>query len=221
MARKLSVDSAVFLAGFTAILYTWSTAHYNGFLWMLRLDTNMMERSFHQVIYSGLLISFVPALLVLVAMAFILYMYSHAILPIYIDWIRSSVGSKRRAIKFRRFWFGKRNSPPIELRAKMLFADLAVMALFGAIYIATLAYFEHKGREKAKSLIENHFSGKNKPSQLVKVTINKRELDLLFVGCGSRNCAGIEEASNIVFYYASSSGYSFVHQGTNVAKVSN
>ena len=76
MTRRLRLDSAVFIAGFTALLYTWSTAHYHGFLGTLRLDADMMERSFHQVIYSGLLISFAPVIIILILSALILYLYS-------------------------------------------------------------------------------------------------------------------------------------------------
>ena len=60
MSKNFSIDSAIFLAGFTAVLYAWSTAYYNGYLHVLHLDSDMMERSFHQVIYNGLLISFSP-----------------------------------------------------------------------------------------------------------------------------------------------------------------
>ena len=194
------MDSAVFLAGFTAVLYTWSTAYYNGFLGVLRLDADMMERSFHQVIYSGLLISFAPALLILVLLAFLLYIYSHALLPSYIDWVRKSIRAKRKTVKFRRFWFGKRNSPPVELRAKALFTKVAILAIFGVLYVASLVYFEHEGKEKATQLVEAHLKGENKPTQMVRVKLSKEDKTLRFLGCGNRNCAGLEEKTNLIFY---------------------
>lgn len=221
MTRRLSLDSAVFLAGFTAVLYTWSTAYYNGFLGVLRLDADMMERSFHQVIYSGLLISFAPALLILIFSAFLSYLYSHGLLPAYIDWVRKSIQSKRKAVKLRRFWFGKRNSPPIELRAKAFFTKIALLTLLGILYVTSLVYFEFEGKKGAKELIEAHMAGKNKPNQMIKTRINKEEKSLIFLGCGTRNCAGIEEKTNLIFYYASSLSYSYPHQETNVTKVSN
>lgn len=216
MNNRLSLDSAVFLAGFTAILYTWSTAHYNSFLRVLGLDADMMERSFHQVIYSGLLLSFVPALLILFLFASVLYFYSHALLPSYIDWVRKSMRSRRNVVKFRHFWFGKRNSPPIELRAKAFFTKVAIMTLFGVLYVASLVYFENVGKQKAKDLVEVHLKGKNKPNQMVSAKIGKKEKILRFLGCGTRSCAGIEEETNRIFYYASSLGYSYLHQEPNV-----
>lgn len=208
---KNGVDSTIFLAGLTAALYTWSTAHYNGFLNVLRLDSDMMERSFHQVIYNGLIVSFAPVLLGLILFAFLLYLYSYALLPSYMNWVRGSIGAKRKVIKVRRFWFGKRKRPAAELRAKAIFVKVAILALFGFLYIISLAYFESEGKMKAKTLIESHLEGKNKKINMVNIQINKKEKTLRFLGCGTRNCAGIEESTNLIFYYPSSIGYSYLH----------
>lgn len=221
MTRRLRLDSAVFIAGFTALLYTWSTAYYHGFLGTLRLDADMMERSFHQVIYSGLLISFAPVIIILIFSALILYLYSHAILPSYIDWARKSIKPKRKLVKFRRFWLGKRNSPLIELRAKALFTKVALLTLVGVFYVASLVYFESLGKNSASQLIEEHLEGKNKQTQIVKIKTDQEEKSLRFLGCGNRSCAGIEEKTNLVTYYPNSTGYSYLYQNTNVTKVSN
>ena len=220
MMRKLRFDSAVFIAGFTALLYTWSTAFHHGFLYTLRLDADMMERSFHQVIYSGLLISVAPVIILLLFSAFILFLYSHLMLPSYIDWAKKSIKTKRKIVKFRRSWLGKRSSPPIELRAKALFAKVALFAFVGFFYVVSLAYFESLGNDYANDTIRNHLESKNDPTEIVKLKIDKEERNLRFLGCGSRVCAGIEEDTNLVVYYSSSMGYSYLYQTPNVKKVS-
>ncbi len=216
MDRKLSIDSAIFLALSTALLYTWSTALYHGFFRVLRLDSDMMERSFHQVIYDGLIISFLPTLSILIFSAFLLYLYAHLILPEYVDWARKSIKSKRKITKFRRFWLGKRNSPPVEQRSKALFTKVAVLTFFGFLYIGSLVYFELKGSEKANELVDSHLAGKSKPTEMITVGVNGNPKILMFLGCGARNCAGIEAGTNFIYYFASSSGYSFLYQESDV-----
>lgn len=41
---KKPIDSAILLAACTALLYSWSTANYHGFLTTVGLDSDMMER---------------------------------------------------------------------------------------------------------------------------------------------------------------------------------
>lgn len=219
MTRRFNLDNTVLITGFTALLYTWSTAHYHGFLGTLRLDADMMERSFHQVIYSGLLISFTPVMMFFIVAALILYLYSHEILPSYIDWARKSMKSKRKVVKFRRFWLGNRSAPLIELRAKALFTKIAALTFFGVVYIVSLAYFESQGKANANQLIENHLKGNNIPTQIVKIKRDDEEKNLRFLGCGNRSCAGMEEKTNLVIYYPNSMGYSYLYQVPAVIKV--
>lgn len=206
---RRSIDGAIFLAGLTAILYTWSTAAYNGYLDVAKLDADMMERSFHQVIYGGLLVSFGPILLLAILSAIALYVYSHALLPSYIDWIRGSVKIKRKVVKVRRFWVGKRNSPPVELRAKSIFSKAALLTLFGVAYICSLVYFERNGSQKAKDDIETHIKHENKPVQMIKVELNQKMRILKLLKCGARNCAGIEEDTNEIYYFPSFNSFSY------------
>jgi hypothetical protein len=214
--RKLSIDSAIFLAASTALLYTWSTASYHGFFQVLRLDSDMMERSFHQVIYDGLIIAFFPTFAVLACSAFLLYLYAHLLLPEYVDWVRKSVKSKRKIIKIRRFWRGKRNAAPVELRSKAFFSRVTVLTISVFLYIGTLAHFEHEGREKANEVIGAHLAGKSMPTEMIEVGINGNPKTLRFLGCGARNCAGIEAGTNFIYYFSSSSGYSFLYQEPKV-----
>lgn len=222
MNLRFGIDSAIFLAGFTASLYAWSTASYQGFLSVLHLNPDMMERNFHQVIYSGLLIAFAPALIMLIIATATLYFYSHAILPSYIDWVRKSISSKRKAIKLRRFWYGKRNSPPIEVQAKSLFTKFFLITIFGISFALSLAYFEKLGSKKAEKLIKLHQEGMNNVGSLVLASVGDQTKKLLFLACGSANCAGIEIGTDEVFYFPNSSGYSFQYiEGEGASELTN
>jgi len=223
MKRHISLDSTIVLASLTALLYTWSTASYRGYLGVMKLNSDMMERSFHQVIYSGLLVSFLPILVILLLGAFTLYLYSHALLPIYIDWVRKSIKSKRKIIRFRRFWLGKRNTPPIELKAKATFTKVAIFTFFSFIYISSLAYFENKGKVKANTILKYHIKNEEKKhkntSAKINTIIDNKVKTLWFLSCGVNNCAGIEEKSNLIYYFPTSSGYSFLHNSDDINKM--
>lgn len=214
------IDSAILLAVCTALLYSWSTANYHGFLTTVGLDSDMMERSFHQVIYSGLVVSFVPILLMLFFVAFALFIWSHTILPSYTDWVRGSVNSKRRVIKFRRYWIGKRITPTIEKNEKSRFNRAAIYSLSGFVFIVSLVYFENKGQQQAKDIIAKHLAGENNPSNMISVVIGGNNKTLRYLSCGVKNCAGIEDDSNRIYYFSQSSGHSFIYVPKNVTSVS-
>lgn len=208
MKRNLSADGAVFLATVTSILFTWSTAHYHGFLSAMGLDADMMERSFHQVMYSGLIVSFVPVIISLIIAAMCLYLYSLVFLPLCVDYIKGSFRAKRQYIKFRRFWIGSRESLKIELDAKKLFSRVALTSLAATIYIVSLVYFENLGSAKADQIM-NDKSHDSHESKLINVKIDNNNLRLVYLTCGTKYCAGLERKTKRIYYFSES--YSFLH----------
>lgn len=218
MSKDIKFDTALLVTVVTALLYTWSTASFNGYLSVLNLDSDIMERNFHQVIYNGLLMSFMPILKFVVSLWLITYLFSHGILPIYVDWLRGHFSRRRKVVKVRRFWLGKRNLPPIELRAKAFFTKLSFIILISFFYIISLSYFESIGQKQAKELMKNHNKGKNNQTDMIEVEINNKNKTLRFLACGARTCAGIEEKTNIIFYFPSSTSYSFLYHENNVTR---
>ena len=210
------IDSAVFLVVCTAVLFSWSTANYNGFLLVAGLDTDMMERSFHQVIYSGFILSFGPVVLILIILLVSLYLYSHAILPAYVDLLRGSYKLKRKAVKIRNFLSGERETPELERKAKIMFNRFAIVCVVATAFISGLVYFEMKGQSGAKKILQNHLKGIASQRSMISVKINDTEKTLRYLSCGSKNCAGIEEKTNKVYYFSESSGFSFVHDFKNI-----
>jgi len=209
---SFSLDSAVILAAITALLYTWSTAHYQGYLVSLRLDFDVMERNFHQILYNGLLISFFPMVVLACLGSFVLFTYSHLLIPFYVHQVRKSTRIKKSVVRYRISWFGRLNSPEIEVNAKGYFNQSLLVILFILFYLPSLIYFERLGVKRAKDLVANHYGGKNSAENMVNVKIQKKDKRLRFLGCGARNCAGIEEDTNLIFYYSISTGYSYLHR---------
>lgn len=218
---RKSIDSAVLLATCTAVLYSWSTANYHGFLITVNLDPDMMERSFHQVIYSGFLVSFGSILSILFLIALSLLLWSHGILPDYIKYVRSSIKSKRRIIKFRHYWMGNKIISALEKQERNRFNYFLLYSFIGLAFILSLVYFEGKGQQHAKNIIERHLSGENDPTAIISVVIDDHKKILRYLGCGAKNCAGIEEETNRIYYFSQSSGYSVIYEVRDITGVSN
>jgi hypothetical protein len=214
-------DTALFVTAMTVLLYTWSAVSFNGFLGIMSLDSDLMERNFHQVIYGGLLISFAPVITIVFATWAILFVWTHGVLPVYVDFVRKEFSRRRKVVEIRRFWFGKRNATHIERRANALFTKVSFGLLAGFMFIISLVYFESIGSSKAKTILENHVQGKNKQSQMIEVKINSITKKLRFLACGARTCAGIEEKTNRIYYFPAANSYSYVHHESALVKLSN
>lgn len=205
------IDSAILLAICTALLFSWSTAHYHGFLIAAHLDSDLMERSFHQVIYSGLMLLMLPLFLVLLTVSALLYSYSHMLLPEYVNFVRRSYKAKRKVVKIRKYWVGKRIAPEIEKREKKRFNNYFILFGIATSFLLSLVYFENKGQNHAKELLEQHTKNETKGKNIISVPYKKGFKTLHYLGCGVKNCAGIEPKTNRIYYFSQATGFSFVH----------
>lgn len=199
--RNPLLDSGVALAALTAYLYCASAANYGGYLDSLRLDADVLDRNFQQILYNGFLVSFGPALLALTIYAASRLFYSHALLPEINDWLRKYWRRKRQFLKLKHGWYGKRKDSKIEQREKQ---HSVTAALFAAVFFAlilTFVYFEAKGREAAVSILEKINKKSVQDHELIIVPINGQSLKLLYLTCGARNCAGIDLSTRIVHYF--------------------
>jgi len=205
------IDSAILLAVCTALLFSWSTAHYHGFLVTAHLDSDLMERSFHQVIYSGLVLAMLPLFLTLFTVSALLYCYSHMLLPEYVNLVRRSYKAKRKVIKLRKFWIGKRVAPEIEKVEKKRFNNYFILFAIATSFLLSLIYFENKGQNHAKETLELHKKNETISKNIILVPYKNGSKTLHYLGCGSKNCAGIEPKTNRIYYFSQAVGFSFVH----------
>jgi len=172
------------------------------------------------VIYGGFIVSFGEIIIMLFVITCVLYLWSHAIFPSYIDRVRGSVRSKRRVIKFRHDWVGNRIPSIIEKKAKSRSNNAALYLLSSLVFLLSLLYFEDKGGQKAKEIIEKHVAVEISQGSMVSVVIGKDEKILRYLTCGAKNCAGIEQKSNKIYYFSQSSGHSFSYAQKNVTSAS-
>lgn len=199
--RNSLVDSGVALAAVTAFLYCVSAAYYGGYLGLFRLDSDVLDRNFHQTLYNGFVISFAPAF----GLAFVYLgyrvVYSHILLPGITDGLRTSLKRKRRFIKLRQKLLGKRKDSVIEQREKKHTVAIAFYAAAFLTFLLSLVHFESEGQKAALERQEKLNTKAGQPSELMIVRINGQDIKLLTLACGSRNCAGIDPLTRTISYF--------------------
>lgn len=194
-------DSAFLLAGATAFLYCVSTAYANGYLSTLRLDSDVLDRNFHQVLYNGFLVCLQPILVGLSAYACLRLLYSHLILPEIINWLCKAIRNKRRYIKIKRKWSGGRKERAAERVAKQKTISLLRCLGLAISFLLSLVYFEMQGKKAALDILKQINGKQISESGLIKVVIDNKTRTLVYLGCGARNCAGMELISKTVYYF--------------------
>lgn len=212
LTNRIGTDSGIVLAGITAILYTWGTANYHGFILTLQLNSDVMERSFHQVIYSGFLISYQYALAILLFFVIFRYTFSHIFIAGIEEYKSKSNFARNRIIKIKRKIFPEVEHSTLTKKEFSKSKNSLKIFTIGLAYLFSLSHFESKGADEANEIIKAHLSGKNIPSQIITTIISGESKKLRFLGCGEKSCAGIEEKSNLIFYFQSTSQYSFPYR---------
>lgn len=200
-------NSAVILAAVTAALYSFSTAYYQGYLHVLRLDADMLDRNFHQVLYNGFLIALGPALVALIAYSVCALLIAHFLLPAVTDWLRAKWVRRRQYARLKRHILHGRKTPLIETITQDHANTLLAFCIAAVLFVGALAYFEEQGRSLARVTLARL----DKPlptSDLLSVTLENRQRSLLYLNCGARNCAGIEPITRVVYYFPQN-GHSF------------
>ncbi len=165
-------DSAILLALISAILFSCSTAHFNGFLTEVNLDVDMMERSFHQVIYEGLILFLtLPVFQILILISGAWVFYARVVLPEYIIYVRKNYSIKRKIVTFKVFWRSKHVASNIEKRELKRSNNLGAYTLSAILFLGLLAFFEIKGKNQAKEILSQHFNIENNTYNIIRVPI--------------------------------------------------
>ncbi len=207
--RNPLFDSGIALAAVTAFLYCASAAYTGGYLDLLGLDGDVLDRNFQQILYHGFLISFASAFLFLFFYAIARFIYSHGVLPGLNDELRKSWKRKRQYLRVKNWWIGKRKDSEIEQREKQHTVTFALLGAVFFVFILSLVYFESKGKEAATQ-VKLKIKSKSIPEhEMITVSINGQTLKLLYLMCGARNCAGVAPETSVVYYFPQN-GHSYV-----------
>ena len=210
-------NSAATLALTTGYLYCASTAKYYGCIGSLHLNSQTLDRNFHQILYDGFLTTVFPVILLLLSLAVFRLLYSHMGLPAFIDFFHGNFARKRTFAKIRRKLLGKRSDTFRERTAKRNTWIFVITATFSIVGIFSLAYFERRGVAEAES-IKMAVSKGDLESLTIVTEINQASNErFVFLGCGSELCAVLDPDSGDIRYmhpqdYKFDSGMALLHK---------
>ncbi len=200
--RTPLLNSAIFLAGATAFLYCMSTARSNKYLRVLGLDPDILDRNFHQVLYDGLIVSLKWLLIVPIVYCGAYFLYRFIVRCV-TDWSRTSFGNRRRLVGVKHHFFGKRKSTNTEILQNKRLVRALGYAVISIVFLKSMVYAESQGGKLARALLDQIEQGKAvQVSSIIQVKIEDLpKKSLLNLGCGARNCAGIDLTTKIVYYF--------------------
>ena len=208
--RDPLMDSAVALAAITAFLYCVGTAYYGGYLSVLRLDTDVLDRNFNQTLYQGFLIIFAPAFVAIVVYAFYRLIEAYLVRPEINKWLLTSSKNKRSFLKIRPGFLRKRRGAMLDRPAKKHALAVLIIAAISVAFFLMLFHFETQGKKAALKILKKIDTKSVQPTDLMLlVRIDGQDRRLLDLGCGARNCAGIDLVTRTVIYFPQN-GHSYI-----------
>jgi hypothetical protein len=194
------LNSAGLIVIIAAFLFGSSTAYTSSELHVLGLDSDLMERSFHQVLYHGfimnlMLIFFIPILLFVIS-----YIYYHSVDLVRCSFCKSNpkrFSNGRQYLKPLRKIGIKFRKESYALKRLGLAKEMSWMFMSITLgLILMVAYHEQAGVQAGEKVIEAVKSGK---APLVYIGNDEKGYALLY--CGAKNCAAYDAKAKMIKYF--------------------
>ena len=191
------IDSALILTALTAILYSSGTAYHNGMLATLSLSPALLEKSFHQLLYTGFLQACIPLFIITATIVVFLTLVSELYFPLVQRLYNKSFSWKKRIIKFlKRFSYNHETERIKRARAKTYSSLLVFFVLVGVL--SFLRCLEIKGAQQGQEYLS--VIGKkecDKDNIIIEKTSNKA---FCTIACGTNHCAVVDQETGISVY---------------------
>ncbi len=204
MSIKSFFDSGMILAGITAFFYCSSSAKFGGFITPYHLDSDVLGRNFQQVLYDGFLTSYPVIFKAIFALAALSFIRSHMAIPFASEYPKIILSVKK---------IFKSKSGRIvndkELKARDTTKKIMIYAIIAALSLTYLTKMEATGKKEAIARLGRINTDTVLASELVNVKIDGHLKQLVFLMCGERNCAGIDQKTKEIFYYPQN-GHSYL-----------
>lgn len=214
-------NSAVFITLITAFFYCCSAIYIDGFLRVLGLDSDVLERSFHSIVFHGFTLVIDIWLYAVLSLA--VFYWVRAVIGIEVNKYFLNRARLKRVLKYKRKLYLSLNIRTRKLNyfeRPYLFAFFKafLVFLFCFCLVFILARYQVLGKERAyavqnqlKEEMAERNTSESKAQQLQPskiVSSLKAELNgpLYLLYCGSRMCAGFDLESEEIVYFPQS-GY--------------
>lgn len=192
------IDSAVIIPLVTAYFYCVSTAYLGGFFGVLHLDSDVLDRNFHQTLYHGMTLNIWTLLTLPFLMATVIMTHS-AIVTQFSRYIRQSysTGKKVIVLKSKLNLHSKRPNALERKHLKRIKISWSVFLSCFA-FLMGMVYFESEGKNAAKNIEKSIHDNKYNSVRISPKDSNKK-FALLY--CGTRNCAAKNIKTNEIEYF--------------------
>ena len=192
------IDSAVILTLITAFLYCASTAYIHGYFDVLHLDSDVLDRNFHQILYHGMILNIWTFLTIPFLIAAIITVHSTFFIELS-RYVNKNYSSGKEIVQLRKKLRLKRKQPTtIEIkhskRIRMCWS--VFLSLF--TFMTSMIYFESKGQGAAQTMQK---SVEEKKYSAVRLAPKKKNKQLALLYCGARNCAALNTINNEIVYF--------------------
>lgn len=180
------IDSAIVLAFITAFLYCASTAFTHGYLGVFHLDSDVLVRDFHQIIYHGMILNIWTIFGLPLFVALCISLHSSCALGLS-NYLKKGFAKGRKFVALKKcFNFRTRKYSQLEKKHNKRVNVFWCIWIFAFIFFIAMALFETNGRKRALLAVEMIKNGSYN-----SVKINGRDTGkyLAFLYCGSKNCA--------------------------------
>ncbi|MBL0511832.1 hypothetical protein [Aeromonas media] len=207
------LNSAGIIVLATAFLFGSSTAYTNALLGTLGLDSDLMERSFHQVLYHGFIIN----LLYIVMMPFVLFSISYLAYE-----AKDTIHRAFRSVNGNRFSNARKYLKPLRRIGVKFKRESYIMKRLGTVKAASWLTFtvilllmtiivlhEQAGKAKGLETIKKIRQGE---SSLIYIDGDAKGYPYLY--CGARNCAVYDVENNRIKYFPQN-GFSISRKETS------
>lgn len=215
--EDLLKNSALVISLITAFFYCSSMVYTHAYLGRLGLDSDVLERSFHAVVYHGFVFNLWATIIALLAAPALVLLRALLIID-YRRFLKENKQNKKNAIirklKILKFFKIKRRS--FDYYEKPLIKrTFQVSKVFIVLLIALimLARYEQDGIRAAtvvKQNIANQLKEKNannsvafinsQRNSIITQSLPKTDSELIFLYCGARMCAGFDLESEKIAY---------------------
>jgi hypothetical protein len=125
----------------------------------------------------------------------------HMLLPALKDVLHKDWRSKRFFLKLKRRLCSKRNMSDYELRVRKQTPMMIFIPVVALSFIFSLTHFQSLGKETASQLRTRLERKSFLQHEIISVTINGVAKKLMFLGCGARNCVGVDPESRGIHYF--------------------
>jgi hypothetical protein len=176
---------------------------------VLHLDSDLLDRNFHQIIYHGMILNIWTLVVAPFSFALLVTIHSGYVLEISYQ-LNKGFKAARKIVAIKKWLkLPTKKKKTIEKKYYARISMAWTIFFVSFVFMFSMVLFEKKGKNEANTLLENI-----KKDSYGLIKIQGSDTGLAFLYCGSRNCAGLNLESEEIIYFPQN-GHSFLSKKYN------